>query len=216
MSEYQGYALQMAAKYGIPGDLFLRQINQESGWNPRARSSANAMGLGQIIPSTAKYLGITDPYDPHQSLDGAARYLKEQYETFGNWEHALAAYNAGPGAVKKYGGVPPYKETRNYVRNIMGGADLSFNLPAADPGVPTPPPGLLGFLQEGSRPDSGLSEDSTKTDKWDLMAMLGQNVMRQTTPQQAAPVMPRQAPSPEAFKRQRSQYLPGLMALLSK
>jgi soluble lytic murein transglycosylase-like protein len=72
------------------------------------------------MPGTARKLRV-DPADPKQNLEGGARYLKEQYRTFGTWRLALAAYNAGPGAVKKYGGVPPYTETRNYVKIIAGG-----------------------------------------------------------------------------------------------
>ena len=75
--------------------------------------------MAQLIPSTARYLGV-DIRDPYQNVDGGARYLKEQYRTFGSWRLALAAYNAGPGVVKKYGGVPPFKETRNYVKVIWG------------------------------------------------------------------------------------------------
>ena len=106
-----------ARRHGIPEDLFLRLIQQESNWNPTAKSHAGAYGLAQLIPSTARYLGV-DIRDPYQNVDGGARYLKEQYRTFGSWRLALAAYNAGPGAVKKYGGVPPFKETRNYVKVI--------------------------------------------------------------------------------------------------
>lgn len=108
-----------ARRHGIPEDLFLRLIQQESNWNPTAKSHAGAYGLAQLIPSTARYLGV-DVRDTYQNVDGGARYLKEQYRTFGSWRLALAAYNAGPGAVKKYGGVPPFKETRNYVKVIWG------------------------------------------------------------------------------------------------
>ena len=121
--EYKGKYLHIARsaarKHGVPEDLFLRLIQQESNWNPTAKSHAGAYGLAQLIPSTARYLGV-DINDPHQNVEGGARYLKEQYQEFGSWRLALAAYNAGPGAVKKYGGVPPFKETRNYVRIIWG------------------------------------------------------------------------------------------------
>ncbi|MFK5998539.1 MAG: lytic transglycosylase domain-containing protein [Rhodobacterales bacterium] len=116
---YKPMAEAAARKYGVPVDLFTRLIEQESGWNPRAKSRAGAIGLAQLMPATARKLGV-NPRDPRQNLDGGARYLAKQYRKFGNWKHALAAYNAGPEAVAKYNGVPPYKETRNYVRSILG------------------------------------------------------------------------------------------------
>lgn len=120
---YRGAYLQMAReaarRNNVPEDLFLRLIQQESAWNPRARSHKGALGLAQLMPATARTLGV-DPRDPAQNLDGGARYLRQQYETFRSWRLALAAYNAGPGAVQKYNGVPPYRETRNYVKKIWG------------------------------------------------------------------------------------------------
>lgn len=121
---YKGAFLPMAreaaTRHGIPVDLFLRLVQQESGWNPKALSHKGAIGLAQLMPQTARVLRV-DPADPAQNLEGGARYLKMQYRSFGSWELALAAYNAGPGAVKKYGGIPPYKETRHYVKVITGG-----------------------------------------------------------------------------------------------
>ena len=117
--EYLQAAKDAARRYGIPEDLFLRLVQQESGWNPRARSHKGAMGLAQLMPATARVLGV-DPNDPHQNLEGGARYLAQQYRTFGDWRLALAAYNAGPEAVRKHGGVPPYRETRGYVAAILG------------------------------------------------------------------------------------------------
>ncbi|RYH03433.1 lytic transglycosylase domain-containing protein [Salipiger sp. IMCC34102] len=108
-----------ARRHGIPEDLFARLVQQESGWNVAAISSKGAIGLAQLMPGTAQLMGV-DPYDPAQNLDGGARYLAIQYRTFGNWPHALAAYNAGPGAVQRHGGIPPYAETRNYVARIWG------------------------------------------------------------------------------------------------
>ncbi|WP_298674931.1 lytic transglycosylase domain-containing protein [uncultured Lentibacter sp.] len=116
---YVDMARRVAHKHGVPVDLFLRLVQQESGWNARARSHKGAMGLAQLMPGTARALRV-NPHDPYENLDGGARYLKEQYRAFGSWRLALAAYNAGPGAVKKYGGVPPFKETRHYVKVIWG------------------------------------------------------------------------------------------------
>ncbi|MCZ0962982.1 lytic transglycosylase domain-containing protein [Paracoccus benzoatiresistens] len=118
-SDFIPHARAAARRYGIPEDLFLRLVQQESGWNPRARSHKGATGLAQLMPGTAAKLGV-NPHDPVENLQGGARYLRMMYNQFGNWNLALAAYNAGPGAVQKYGGIPPYRETRNYVRIIAG------------------------------------------------------------------------------------------------
>ena len=117
--EYLEMARAAARQHGVPEDLFLRLVQQESNWNPRARSHKGAMGLAQLMPATARYLRV-DPNDPRENLEGGARYLAEQYREFGSWRLALAAYNAGPQAVRKHNGVPPYRETRNYVRIIWG------------------------------------------------------------------------------------------------
>ena len=119
-SQYLPHARAMARKHGVPEDLFLRLVQQESGWNPSARSNKGARGLAQLMPGTAAKLGV-DVNDPMENLEGGARYLRMMYNTFGSWRLALAAYNAGPAAVAKYGGVPPYRETTNYVRVIHGG-----------------------------------------------------------------------------------------------
>ncbi|MGY3436916.1 MULTISPECIES: lytic transglycosylase domain-containing protein [unclassified Marinovum] len=116
---FSGMARDAARRHGVPEDLFLRLVQQESGWNPNAESHKGAYGLAQLMPGTARVLGVNRK-DPAQNLEGGAKYLKQQYKTFGSWRLALAAYNAGPGAVKKYGGVPPYKETKNYVKVIWG------------------------------------------------------------------------------------------------
>ena len=98
--------------------VFVELIRAESGFNPRALSPKGAQGLGQLMPGTARDLGVRDPWDPEQNLDGAVRYFAAQLEAFGNVHYALAAYNAGPHRVVQYGGVPPFRETRNYVAKI--------------------------------------------------------------------------------------------------
>lgn len=117
--EYLDVAKAAARKHGVPEDLFLRLVQQESGWNPGAVSVKGATGLAQLMPGTAKVLGI-DISDPAANLDGGARYLRMMYDKFGSWKLALAAYNAGPGAVEQHDGVPPYAETENYVKAILG------------------------------------------------------------------------------------------------
>ncbi|MFN0045112.1 MAG: lytic transglycosylase domain-containing protein [Sphingorhabdus sp.] len=113
--------IQLAARqYGISSDLIDAVAWQESRYNPRAISSAGAIGVMQLMPGTARNLGVTNPHDVRQNVAGGAAYLREQLDRFGNnVPLALAAYNAGPGAVRKYGGIPPYRETQNYVRKIM-------------------------------------------------------------------------------------------------
>lgn len=110
----------VAREFGLDPHLLASQMQKESGGRPHLVSPAGAKGLMQLMPATARAMGVKDPFDPIQSMRGGARYLKEQLETFnGDRQLALAAYNAGPGNVRKYGGVPPFKETRVYVREIL-------------------------------------------------------------------------------------------------
>lgn len=116
---------QAGARYGVSPALLSAVAKQESGYKADAVSPAGARGLMQLMPGTAKGLGVTDSFDPAQAVDGAARMLRDLTTRFGSTELALAAYNAGPGAVLKYDGIPPYAETQRYVKNIMsmiGGA----------------------------------------------------------------------------------------------
>ena len=129
--DYREMARQIAIEEGVDPDLFLKLVGAESAFRPGAVSSKGATGLAQLMPGTAAELGV-DPTDPIQNLRGGARYLKQQLDEFGDVRLALAAYNAGPGNVRKYGGVPPFEETQNYVARILGAdggsyTDRAFN-----------------------------------------------------------------------------------------
>ncbi len=125
-----------AEKYRLPPALIMGVIQQESGFNPRATSWCGAQGLMQLMPGTAKNLGVTNSYDIQQNIDGGAKYLRQMLDQFGgNVRFAIAAYNAGPGAVSKYGGIPPYKETQDYVPAVLAhyakfnNGSVDFDLP---------------------------------------------------------------------------------------
>jgi soluble lytic murein transglycosylase-like protein len=136
-SAYVPLIEQAAARYGLDPAVLYGLIQQESDFDPSATSSAGAQGLTQLMPSTAASLGVTEPLDPAQSIEGGARYLSQLLHQFaGNTSDALAAYNAGPGAVQQYGGVPPYPETQQYVAKVLGYAA------AAQAGVGSTPSGL--------------------------------------------------------------------------
>jgi soluble lytic murein transglycosylase-like protein len=120
---YAGEITAAAQANGIDPALLAGLIKQESGFNAHAGSGAGAQGLTQLMPATARGLGVSNPFDPVQSIMGGAKYLKQQLDAFGgDVTKALAAYNAGPGAVQRFGGVPPYSETQNYVRIVQANA----------------------------------------------------------------------------------------------
>lgn len=116
---YAGLFEAAGQKYGVSPALLAAVARQESGYDAGAVSPAGAQGLMQLMPGTAHGLGVTNAFDPAQAVDGAAHLLRSLLDRFGSTDKALAAYNAGPGAVLRYGGVPPYAETQNYVRSVL-------------------------------------------------------------------------------------------------
>ncbi len=123
-SEYDALITQAAERNGVDPAVLHGLIEQESAFNPNSTSSAGAEGLTQLMPGTASSLGVANPLNPAESIEGGARYLAQMMAKFGgNTSDALAAYNAGPGAVEQYGGVPPYAETQSYVSKVLGYAE---------------------------------------------------------------------------------------------
>ncbi len=147
----KGLVTDAATKYGIPADLADRWVQQESSYNPKAKSKKGALGLTQLMDATAKTYGVTDPTDPAQNVEGGAHYLSDLHAKYGDWSKALAAYNAGPDAVDKAGGVPDYPETQAYVKAIMGG----------DGATPSAGSDLWGSL--GYKADASAAKDTPDT-----------------------------------------------------
>ena len=120
MPRIEGAVETYAKQFGLDPELVRAVIKQESGFQPFALSTSGAMGLMQLMPNTAEGLGVTDPYNIEQNIKGGSQYLYYQLKAFnGDLRLALAAYNAGPNAVRQYGGIPPYEQTTNYVKNVM-------------------------------------------------------------------------------------------------
>lgn len=118
--QYAAIIKKASETYNVPEKLIASVMKQESNFNPTAKSHAGATGLMQLMPSTANYLGVQDSTDPEQNVMGGAKYLRQMLDQFDdNVSIALAAYNAGPGNVRKYDGIPPFKETTNYVKKVL-------------------------------------------------------------------------------------------------
>lgn len=152
-SALQGMALRAAEQQGLNPDqtaIFMSLIGQESSWNPNAVSAAGAQGLGQLMPGTAQSVGVDDPFNPVQNLRGSATVFKQNLDAFnGDPSLALAAYNAGPAAVRKYGGIPPYPETQDYVSDILSNAKPKPGGPYKPPGGIVTPGGTAGGPGDG-------------------------------------------------------------------
>ena len=152
---YGELAASYARRYGLDPEIFVRQMVQESGLNPDAVSPKGAVGIAQIMPGTARDPGygvapVTDPTDPEEALRFGAEYMRAMLDKYGDYGLALAAYNAGPGAVDKAGGIPPFQETQNYVASILGGT--------MQPDVP----GGLSMGVSGTMPSEELMMGTTQ------------------------------------------------------
>lgn len=168
---YEADFADASARYGLPDGLLREVARQESGFNPGSKSSAGAQGIMQFEPDTAAGLGV-DPWDPASAIDGAGRYLAQLHTQFGSWDLALAGYNAGAGAVAKYGNtVPPYAETQDYVRIIFG--KLGWKLPAGA-GVPkATAPGTTGGDVTASPSPSTASSSGAGLSGWERVIVQG-------------------------------------------
>jgi soluble lytic murein transglycosylase-like protein len=119
VKSYDGMIVEASRNHGVPPALVKAVIASESSFNPKAVSAKGAQGLMQLMPATAASLGVDDALHVEQNLDGGVRYLRSLIDRYGDWSRAIAAYNAGPRAVDRYGGIPPYAETREYVDRVL-------------------------------------------------------------------------------------------------
>ena len=151
MVDYRAEAARIAQSYGLDPNIFVRQIQQESGFNPEAKSPKGALGLAQLMPGTALDMGVMR-VDPMQNLEGGAKYMRMLLDRYnGDYRLALAAYNAGMGNVDKHGGIPPFAETQNYVSRILGSQPVNTQQggPAVDQSAQQPQQnGILSYITD--------------------------------------------------------------------
>ena len=164
--DYRELAAMIAREEGIDPDLFLRLVEAESSFRPDVTSVAGAYGLTQLMPGTARELGV-DPRDPIQNLRGGARYLRQQLDRFGDPALALAAYNAGPGRVRQYGGIPPFEETQNYVARILGDYAGEGRLPTR----PQARPDDMDGFARGYQPPQEMTDLYQRADQVDPLSL---------------------------------------------
>lgn len=171
--QYEAIFDEASRTYGVSKSLLLAVAKQESNYDPNSVSHAGAQGIMQLMPGTAKTLGVKNAFDPYENIMGGAKLLRDNIRAFGSIPLALAAYNAGPGAVKKYGGVPPYKETQDYVKKIM--ADLgnksysTSNYRYKGLGENN----AYGTALVSEKNGAGLSGDAFSPDNSSLLSLLG-------------------------------------------
>ena len=171
--QYEAIFDEASRTYGVSKSLLLAVAKQESNYDPNSVSHAGAQGIMQLMPGTAKTLGVKNAFDPYENIMGGAKLLRDNIRAFGSVPLALAAYNAGPGAVKKYGGVPPYKETQDYVKKIMADlgnkSDSTSNYRYKGLGENNAYGSALGSEKNGA----GLYGDAFSPDNSSLLSLLG-------------------------------------------
>ena len=206
---YAEMAAATAQQYGINPEVFVRQMVQESGLNPDAVSPKGAVGIAQIMPDTARDPGygiepISDRSDPEEALRFGAQYMRAMLDRYnGDYGLALAAYNAGPGAVDEAGGIPAFEETQNYVRSILGGSGAPIGA------------GMSMGGPQGTLPSEALMMGEPVDDgKMDLMDMIQPMLRAQATPEQLQNLAQTERQNLQAFQTRQGPSSEGIMSIV--